>query len=116
LADKARHVLMKADGKVSWSPEKTIGEDFDPFKKKWADALKSNGLVNAEGKIGWYPKDAFHVEIPDSKVSKTDERADACMVEYVRLTREKGKPQNEKFEAKYGPELAPYLKKYESKK
>jgi hypothetical protein len=116
MADKARHVLMMANGVPSWAPQKIMGEDFDVFKKKWAEAMKSNGLENAAGKNGWYPKDAFHLEIPDSKVPYTDERAAACMVEYARLTREKGKPQNNEFEKEHGPKLAPYLKMYEKKK
>jgi hypothetical protein len=116
MADKARHVLMKADGKKTWEPKKTMGEDFDAFKKKWAEAMKSNGLKNWKGLDGWGEGDAFHLEIPDGKVPYTDERAAACMVEYARLTREKGQPPNKKFEKDHGSKLAPYLKKYEKKK
>jgi hypothetical protein len=116
MADKARHVIMKADGKITWDPKKAMGEDFDAFKKKWAEAMKSNGLKNADGGDGWYNSDAFHLELADSKISKTDERAEACMDEYARLTREEGKKQNQAFEAKYAREMAPYLKKYEKNK
>jgi hypothetical protein len=116
MADKARHVVMIANGKATWDPEKTMGEDHDAFLKKWAEAMKSNGLKNFRGENGWGEGDGFHLEIPDSKIPYTDERAAACMIEYVRLTREVGKPQNKKFETKYKSELAPHLKKYDQKK
>jgi hypothetical protein len=90
MADKARHVIMKADGKVAWDPKKTMGEDFEVFKKKWAEAMKSNGLKNYKGEDGWGQGDAFHLEIPESKIAQTDKRAEACMDEYARLTREEG--------------------------
>jgi hypothetical protein len=116
MADKARHVLMKADGKKTWEPKKIMGEDFDAFKKKWAEAMKSNGLRNWEGEDGWGEGDAFHLEIPDGKVPYADERAATCMIQYAYLTREKGQPKNDRFEKKHGSKLAPYLKQYEKKK
>ena len=41
MADKARHVLMKADGKVVWDAKKTMGDDFDAFKKAWGTVMKA---------------------------------------------------------------------------
>jgi hypothetical protein len=116
MADKARHVIMKADGKVTWKPKDTMGEDFDAFKKKWADAMKSHGLKNYKGADGWGDGDEFHLELSDAKMAKTDERVVACLDEYARLSRQEGKGKNEKFESKYAKLLAPYLKKYEKKK
>jgi hypothetical protein len=113
MADKARHVIMKADGKLTWKPKPTMGKDFDAFKKAWATAMRSNGLKNAKGTDGWYDRDAFHFELPASKLRKSDERAKACLQEYVRLTREAGEEKNETFEDKHPRELAPFLKKYE---
>jgi hypothetical protein len=113
MADKARHVLMKADGKVTWDPKKTMGDDYDAFKKKWGEVMKTKGLKNARGGDGWYDGDAFHLELADSKISKTDERVKACLAEYVRLSREEKKGKNEKFEKDYAGLLAEYLKKYE---
>jgi hypothetical protein len=115
MADKARHVLMKADGKVTWDPKKTMGDDFDAFKKKWADAMKSNGLKNYKGADGWGEGDAFHLELSDSKMAKTDARVVACLDEYARLSRQENKGKNEKFEKDYAKLLAPYLAKYEKK-
>jgi len=113
MADKARHVLMKADGKVVWDAKKTMDEDFDAFKKKWGEAMKSQGLKNAKGQDGWYDGDAFHLEMADSKIAKTDERVKACLDEYARLSRKENKGKNEKFEKDYAALLRPYLAKYE---
>jgi hypothetical protein len=115
MTDSARHVVMKADGKYTDNPKKVLGEDFDEFKKQWAAAMKSNGLKNANGGDGWYEGDGFHLEMPESKMKKTDERAAACLEEYVKLTRKDGKPQNKKFEDKYAKDLEKYIKKYEKK-
>jgi hypothetical protein len=113
MADKARHVLMKADGKVAWDAKKTMGEDFDAFKKKWAETMKAKGLKNANGGDGWYDGDAFHLEMADSKISKTDDRVNACLDEYARLSRKEGKGKNDKFEKDYASLLKDYLAKYD---
>jgi hypothetical protein len=115
MADKARHVIMKADGKVTWKPKETMGDDFDAFKKKWAEVMKSKGLKNAKGGDGWYDGDEFHLEMADSKLAKTDERVVACLDEYARLSRQENQGKNEKFEKDYAKLLEPYLKKYEKK-
>ena len=113
MADKARHVLMKSDGKVTWDPKKTMGDDYDAFKKKWAEVMKAKGLKNAKGGDGWYDGDAFHLEMADSKIAKTDDRVKACLEEYARLSRKEGKGKNAKFEKDYADLLKDYLKKYE---
>ena len=115
MADKARHVVMKAEGKVTWDAKKTMADDFDAFKKKWADAMKGRGLKNARGGEGWFDGDAFHLEMADSKIAKTDDRVKACLEEYARLSREEKKGKNEKFEKDYAGLLKDYLKKYDDK-
>jgi hypothetical protein len=116
MADKARHVLMKVDGKVSWDAAKALGEDFKTFKDKWGQVMKKYGLKNFKGGDGWGAGDEFHLELADSKMSRTDDRALACLDEYARLTREKGQKQNAKFEKEYEKELKPYIEKYEKAK
>jgi len=116
MADKARHVVMKVDDKVSWEPKKVFGDDFAEFKKQWASAMKSNSLKNAAGGDGWNDTDSFHLELADSKISHTDERVTACFEEYVRLTREKGKGKNDNFEKDYASKLKPYIDAAEKKK
>jgi hypothetical protein len=115
MADKARHVMMKVDGKVSWDPKKALGDDFDAFKKAWASTMKKHGLKNAAGKDGWYDGDAFHLELSDSKIAKTDDRVKACFDEYARLSRQENKGKNDKFEKNYASDLKAYLEKYAPK-
>jgi hypothetical protein len=115
MADAARHVVMKVDGKINWDPKKALGDDFDAFKKKWASAMKDNGLKNAKGQDGWFDGDAFHLELPESKLDKSDKRVTACFEEYAKLTRKDGKSQNDKFEKEYSKDLEPYVSKYEKK-
>jgi hypothetical protein len=56
--------------------------------------------------------DSFHLELPDSKIAKTDERVSACFEEYVRLTRSKNGKPNDKFEEAYEKELKPYIERF----
>ena len=116
MADKARHVLMTVDGKASWEPKEAFGDDFDQFTKEWGAAMKKHGLKNAEGNDGWPSWDEFHLELPESKMSTGDKRAQACLDEYAKLTRKDGKKQNKKFEDKYKKLLQPHIDKYEKKK
>lgn len=113
MADKARHVLMKVDGKISWDAKKALGDDFETFKKKWGAVMKKHGLKNAAGKDGWPSWDQFHLELPDSKVARTNERAKSCLEEYARLTRKDSKKINSSFEKKYGKLLKSYIAKYD---
>jgi hypothetical protein len=123
MADRARDVIMKVDGKRSWQDlEDAFGDDscgagtsFDLFKKKWVEVRKSFGLKDAGGGDTWFDSDPFHVELPDSKVSRTDERAKACLEEYARLTREKNQRKNPTFERSFAKLLEPYFKDYEKK-
>ncbi len=115
MADKARHVIMKVDGKVSFDPKKAIGDDFDAFKKKWGEAMKSNGLKNFKAGDGWAEGDAFHLELADSKIAKTDDRVKACLEEYARLSRKENKGKNDKFEKDYASDLKAYLDQYATK-
>ena len=115
MADKARHVIMKANGSVTWDAKKTMGDDFDAFKKKWGEVMSKNGLKNYKGEDGWGPGDEFHLELPDSKISKTDERVGACLAEYAKLTRKDGKAKNDKFEKDYSSLLEKYVSQYDKK-
>lgn len=50
MADKARDILMFADGRyVSGSVKKIMGDDFEAFKKAWLSNRKSIGLKDAGG-------------------------------------------------------------------
>lgn len=113
MTDRARHVLMKVDGKLGWDSKKVLEEDFGAFKTAWASAMHRQGLRNAEGRDGWYEGDAFHLELPESRIALTDVRAQACMEEYVRLTRQEGRSRNDRFERSYAAELKPFVEEFE---
>jgi hypothetical protein len=113
MADRARHVIMRVDGKVSWEPEKALGEDFKALKGKWDQFMEKYGLKNYEGRDGWPARDQFHLELSHSKIARTDVRSRACLDEYARLTREKGQQKNAKFEKDYEKLVEPYIEKYE---
>ena len=115
MADRARDLLMKVDGKVSFKPRIVFGKSFDAFKKEWGSQMKAHGLKNFKGTDGWADGDEFHVELDHSKVKHGDERADACLAEYVRLTRVEGGKPNAKFEAKHAKDLKPYIDAVEKK-
>ena len=116
MGDKARHVLMKINGKASWEPRDAFDDSVKEFEKKWGELMKSHGLKNASGGDGWSSWDGFHLELPDSKMSTSDKQAQACLDEYARLSREEGKGKNEKFERSYEKLLKPFIEKYEKKK
>jgi len=116
MADKARHVAMKVDGK--WKDKvadvkKALGDDYSTFTKKWGESMKKQGLKNAGNKDGWPSWDQFHLELPDSKIKKSSERAKSCLDEYARLTRKESKKKNAKFEKDYSKLLKSYIEKYE---
>ena len=113
MSDKARHVIMTADGKVRWDPAVVFHRYFAEFTKKWGAHMKSNGLLNYNSGDGYASGDEFHLELPDARIDKGDKRAAACLKEYVRLTREEGQKPNAKFEKDYKKLLQPYLDEYE---
>jgi len=98
---------MFIDGKNQNDPKKVFGREFAKFKKERAANMKKHG--NRLGHDGWSDGDGFHLELPDSKMPKTDERVKACLKEYVRLRRDAGKKKNSSFESKYASLLKPYL-------
>lgn len=115
MADRARHVLMKVDGRITFDAKKALGDDFAEFRKIWAKVMKANGLRNHKGGEGWGEGDEFHLEIEAGKVGRSDQRAEACLDEYARLTRTKGYKPNESFEKAYAKELEAHIEKYTPK-
>ncbi|MEM1431233.1 MAG: hypothetical protein AAGG09_17405 [Pseudomonadota bacterium] len=129
MVDKARHVklLYGAPGKkaaISWEVRKAFGSGKEHFcsladlKKKWASLMKTHGLKNFKGGDGWGEGDAFHFELPDSKVPHSDSRVQACLKHYAEITRVEGRGRNTKFETSsvWKGSLAPHLKAAEEKK
>lgn len=128
MVDKARHVKMLygAPGKkakTSWDVAAAFGSKDEHFvtlsdlKTKWAALMKTHGLKNYKGKDGWGDGDAFHFELPDSKVPVSDKRVQACLAHYAKITRIDGKSTNSSFESSHWKKpLAPHLKKAEAEK
>lgn len=116
MSDKARHVLMTADGSVSWEPKTVFHKYFAEFKKKWGAAMKKHNLLNYAAKDGYGEGDAFHLELVAAKIDRGDKRAKSCLEEYVRLTRDGGYKENKSFEKSYKKMLEPYVKKYDKAK
>ena len=119
MANKARHAQVKVGDRTYYGEAKhekvrtALGNDFKKFKDKWRAAMKKRGLKNAKGREGWYPKDAFHLELPKSKLTKDHRLAKEALNWYARQTRLGGWDKNRKFENKYKELLKPYFKKYE---
>ena len=100
MSDKARHVLLKIDGKgySGLKEAKPLKDHVKEFKEGWTRAMAKAGVLNHKGKAGWGEGDEFHLELPDGKIARTSERAGVCMEEYVKMTRKDGKKQNATFE------------------
>lgn len=103
MSDKARHVIMKVEGAAYYGLGKC--KPIRPFKKQfiaaWSKAMSDAGVLNFKSEPGYRSGDEFHLELPDARLKKTDERAKACMDHYVRETRKKGRKKNKKFEDSY---------------
>lgn len=127
MVDKARHVAMYygpagKKPKISWAVGEAFGSKDQHFvamsdlKNKWKALMKTHGLKNHKGGDGWGAGDAFHFELPDSKVPRSDKRVQACLAHYAKLTRIDGKPKNTSFETgSWKSDLKPHLEKAEKK-
>lgn len=111
MADKARHVYPIRAGRVIWKHRKAFSDQFALFQTTYVAAIKNAGLVNAAGKDGWYDKDPYHVELPNSKIDRSGVQAQACIDHYVTLTRVEAKKKNSNFEKKYSPLIKASLKR-----
>ena len=120
MTNKARHVQVLVNGRVyggakKHRPVKTgLGGDFGAFKAAWNKAMERHQLRNAQGRKGWYLKDAFHLELPNSKLRPTDRLAQQALDEYARQTRRRGWRKNARFERRYEALLKPHIEKYET--
>lgn len=122
MSDKARHILIKSAGKPIHEIRdlklvlRRLDWKFEEFKDRWVALLKKHDLLNYKAKLAWGDGDEFHVEMPDSKLEQSDVRAQSCLAEYARLTRQNGHAKNAKFEKGYSALLKPHVDKYETKK
>lgn len=127
MTDAARHVGMyyTEPGK----PRKLANKGADPFgtdekhfmtfaefKAEWTNQMAAQGLKNYKAQDGYADGDVYHVELPESRLSRTSGEVQKCLVEYVRLTRDVGKPINKTFEKDWKAELKPHVDAAEAKK
>jgi hypothetical protein len=99
MTDNARHVALNKSGKYVNSPHKDLTkEEYVAFKDAWNDGLAKAVLRNYEGKAVYNETDAYHVELPDSKLPPGDKRVQECLGHYAKMTRDDGMKKNEKFE------------------
>lgn len=127
MTDAARHVGMyyTEPGKARKLANKgadPFGSDekhfmtFAEFKTEWTKQMNALGLKNYKAEDGYADGDVYHVELPESRLSRTSDEVQKCLVEYVRLTREAGKAVNKTFEKDWKSELKPHVDAAEAKK
>ncbi|MBL4807658.1 MAG: hypothetical protein JKY31_10265 [Rhodobacteraceae bacterium] len=118
MVDKARHVNTTVNGSLANKKStraSLLGDHLGDYKKNWIAGLKKAKIRSAGGGLKYIDWDGPHVELPDSKPSKTDPLVLKCLDEYARLTRKSGKKKNASFEKKNKTRLESYFKKYEKK-
>lgn len=104
MSDKARHILVKGDGGFVAGLKEVTKDKWhqELFKQAWGRAMKTAKLVNWLDKPGYGVGDEFHLQI-EGAYKRTPialKREAACVEEYLRLTRVKGKKINTDFEKK----------------
>ncbi|MFT7595678.1 MAG: hypothetical protein ACI8R4_003009 [Paracoccaceae bacterium] len=104
MSDMARHILVKADGSFVAGLSHITKEKWhqEMFKTGWVKAMKTAKVVNWLDKLAWGEGDEFHLQIAGAyeRTPIALKREAACVEEYLRLTRVKGKAKNTAFEAK----------------
>ena len=106
MSDKARHINIKSDDVKKWQAGLS-GFTNDKwhqelFKGVFVMAMKEAGLVNWLDKLAWGEGDEFHLQLEGAykRTAIAKKRELACVEEYLRLTRKKGKKINTDFEKK----------------
>jgi hypothetical protein len=113
MSNMARHVIPRVNGRSFTDGdafERQLGANLSWFVALWESTLRSCGLHDASGGQHWFKKDQLHIELPGAKISQTDSRATACVVEYVRLVNAGRGRRNLKFEHACHPGLAAHLR------
>lgn len=127
MVDKARHVEMVLNGKLSWELKTAFGTGDKQFVteaafwKYFGTLFSTHNVVNASGKPEVHGKDKFHLELADAKVPRSDKKVKECMDCYAKkiyLEVEKHpKGPNSDFEKNFkSAELAASIKKYKAQR
>jgi len=104
MSDLARHILVKGDSGFVAGLKHVTKDKWhqELFKEAWGRAMKKAKLVNWLDKPGYGEGDEFHLQIEGAykRTPLALKREAACVEEYLRLTRVKGKKINTSFEKK----------------
>jgi len=111
MSDRARHVRLTSHGRYVADPRALFGAHFPLFTRLWGNLMRLHGLRNFRSGHGWGEGDGYHLELPGARIGRSDVRAQACLEEYVRITRLEGRPRNQRFERSYRDALAPHLER-----
>jgi hypothetical protein len=105
MADKARHVGPKLDGKVFDSMSKfkkalKSDDDYACFVEIYGAAMKKQGLRNFGGGEGFLhaSKDPLHLELLNSRLPSNHPEIEKCRLAYAKATRKEGQPKNSIYE------------------
>lgn len=129
MNDSARHINMYTHGpgksgkKYMVDPKKAFGDkdehvcNLTKFKSEWVAEMKKQDLRNHKNGTGYGNGDDYHLELPNSRIPKTDPECVICVDEYCRLVVMEGYKNNTTFEKSWatsvkGP-MAKYLKEKE---
>jgi hypothetical protein len=129
MVDMARHVDLyaAAPGKTAMAvmlkPDTPFGSKDEHFmtyaewQAEWTKAMKAQDLRNYVGGKTYHAGDAYHVELPNSRMLHSAPEVQTCMKTYAEMTRlGKYKP-NTKFEnGEWKADLAPHIKAAEAEK
>jgi len=114
MSDNARHIdLFKGKDYIVDPKTGLTDDEYKAFTGAWTAAMKKNGVLNYKGEAGYNNGDAYHIELPDSKLPFTDKRVQECVAQYAKLTRDDGKKKNTAFEK--DAQIKKYLDDYEKK-
>ena len=128
MNDSARHIRMYRSGpgkngkKYVKDPVDVCGTDdehicsFTKFKSEWAAEMKTHDLRNYKTGKGYGDGDDYHLELPDSRIPKTDPECLACVDEYCRLVIMEGNKHNSDFEKNWASAIKAPMAKYKKEK
>ncbi|MEX0281551.1 MAG: hypothetical protein AB3N13_10245 [Arenibacterium sp.] len=124
INDCARHIDMHSTGpgkegkKYYINPKDAFGTEdkhictFATYKSEWEAEMKVQKLRNHGGGTGYGTGDDYHLELPASKIPRSDPACKECVDEYCRLVVLEGYKTNTKFEGKWKSEIKAPMKKY----
>lgn len=128
MNDSARHINMYTHGPgksgktYMTDPKKAFGDkdqhicNLAKFKSEWVAEMKKQDLRNHKTGTAYGDGDDYHLELPNSRIPKTDAECVICVDEYCRLVVLEGYKNNTKFEKTWASSVKAPMAKYLKKK